>query len=90
VKSYNVILNLVNIILCWINSVNEEREISIKFNCIVLGFSDKERVDIHSTLQKAQDFIEASVFNRAKNHAVERLEQAWIHYLKEDLKSFLE
>lgn len=38
----------------------------------------------------ASDFVEASVFNNAKQHACDVLEEAWIKYLKEDLKIFLE
>ncbi|XP_069117342.1 regulator of G-protein signaling 22-like isoform X3 [Argopecten irradians] len=55
-----------------------------------IGLSETERDELHATLLKAKDFVEASVFNMAKFHAMERLERAWMRYLQEDLKAFLD
>ncbi|XP_063428007.1 uncharacterized protein LOC134711377 isoform X3 [Mytilus trossulus] len=55
-----------------------------------IGFSPSEQDEIHKQLLNATDFIEASVFNSAKQYAMSRLQQAWIRYLKEDLKGFLD
>ena len=52
--------------------------------------SEKERLNLHKTLQSARDFIEASIFDTAKVQAVAKLEKAWVRFLKEDLKAFLE
>ena len=38
----------------------------------------------------AKDFVESSVFDNCKQHAVDTLEEIWIRFLKEDLKAFLE
>ena len=54
------------------------------------GFSPLQQDDIHRQLLNATDFIEASVFNSPKQYAMNKLQQAWIRYLKEDLKGFLE
>lgn len=60
-------------------------------NCFhPLGFSPDEQDEIHRQLLNATDFIEASIFNNAKQYAMNRLQQAWIRYLKEDLKGFLD
>lgn len=58
--------------------------------CIFSGLSDNETTDLHNTLMSARDFVEATTFNSAKYYAVEHLEKAWIRFLKEDLKTFLE
>ena len=50
----------------------------------------KEMQRLQASLEKARDFMESSVFDNAKVLAVEKLEKAWIRYLKEDLKTFLE
>ncbi|XP_013386604.1 uncharacterized protein LOC106156055 isoform X2 [Lingula anatina] len=55
-----------------------------------INMDPKERDVLHQQLMGAKDFIEASVFNSAQDHAVDVLEQAWVRYLKEDLKTFLE
>ncbi|XP_033734034.1 uncharacterized protein LOC117323122 isoform X2 [Pecten maximus] len=55
-----------------------------------IGLSEAERNELHDTLLKAKDFVEASVFNIAKFHSMERLERAWMRYLQEDLKTFLD
>jgi hypothetical protein len=52
--------------------------------------SANERNAIHNALMSAKDFVDSRVFNCAKQHSCERLEEAWIRYLKEDLKIFLE
>ena len=52
--------------------------------------SEKERLNLHRILQSARDFIEASIFDTAKVQAVAKLEKAWVRFLKEDLKAFLE
>ena len=54
------------------------------------GLIPSEQDDIHRQLLNATDFIEASIFNSAKQFAMNKLQQAWIRYLKEDLKTFLE
>ncbi|KAL5009301.1 hypothetical protein ScPMuIL_014882 [Solemya velum] len=55
-----------------------------------IGLSNREQDTLHNTLLVARDFIEASVFDNAKYHAVNKLEKAWIRFLKEDLKDFLD
>ncbi|KAK7103819.1 hypothetical protein V1264_018644 [Littorina saxatilis] len=52
--------------------------------------SEKERLNLHKTLSSAHNFIEASIFDTAKMQAVTRLEKAWVRFLKEDLKAFLD
>ncbi|XP_076463584.1 LOW QUALITY PROTEIN: uncharacterized protein LOC143295827 [Babylonia areolata] len=52
--------------------------------------SEQDRLNLHKTLQSARDFIEASVFDTAKVLAVTKLEKAWVRFLKEDLKAFLD
>ncbi|XP_071509749.1 uncharacterized protein [Diadema antillarum] len=49
-----------------------------------------ERDFIHSTLLLTSDFVEAATFDRAKEHAVKLLQREWLHFLKEDLKTFLD
>ncbi|XP_041468616.1 uncharacterized protein LOC121418690 isoform X4 [Lytechinus variegatus] len=49
-----------------------------------------ERDFIHSTLLLTSDFAEAATFDRAKEHAVHMLQREWLHFLKEDLKVFLD
>lgn len=51
---------------------------------------EKEMRRLQASLEKARDFMESSVFDNAKVLAVEKLEKAWIRYLKEDLKMFLD
>ena len=55
-----------------------------------LGISPSERDAIHQVLLTSKDFISATEFNKAKEHAVELLEKTWIRYLKEDMKTFIE
>ncbi|KAK3576327.1 hypothetical protein CHS0354_039734 [Potamilus streckersoni] len=55
-----------------------------------ISVSSQERDQLHQCLMSAQDFVHSSVFNGAKLHAVQKLEMAWIRFLKEDLKSFLD
>jgi len=50
----------------------------------------KERERLQRHLEKSREMLEASIFERAKTGAVEKLEKAWIRYLKEDLKAFLD
>lgn len=54
------------------------------------GATDLEKALLHHTLLNAKDFVDANIFTSAKAHAVELLEENWITYLKEDLKTFLE
>lgn len=54
------------------------------------GATDLEKTCLHHTLLNAKDFVEANIFTSAKARAVELLEENWITYLKEDLKTFLE
>ena len=61
----------------------------------IFSFCTKEisadnRNSIHKSLMLANDFVDSSVFNSAKQHSCYKLEEAWIRYLKEDLKIFLE
>ena len=63
------------------------------FNNLLLllpGVSPEDRDVIHQNLLRNTDFVEADIFNDAKNHAVKKLEPAWIRFLKEDMKSFYE
>ncbi|XP_060552397.1 LOW QUALITY PROTEIN: uncharacterized protein LOC132713733, partial [Ruditapes philippinarum] len=55
-----------------------------------IEISANERNAIHNALMSAKDFVDSRVFNCAKQHSCERLEEAWIRYLKEDLKIFLD
>ena len=57
---------------------------------LFVDVGESERVHLHAALMSAKDFIEASIFHRSKVKVIERLEQAWIQYLKEDLKLLLE
>lgn len=49
-----------------------------------------ERNAIHKALTSSNDFVDSTVFNNAKQFSCEKLEEAWIQFLKEDLKIFLE
>ncbi|XP_022088623.1 uncharacterized protein LOC110978161 isoform X3 [Acanthaster planci] len=55
-----------------------------------IGIDPYERDNIHRRLLTTSDFVEASTFNRAKEHAVLMLQREWLMYLKEDLKEFLQ
>ncbi|XP_067682061.1 regulator of G-protein signaling 22-like isoform X1 [Haliotis asinina] len=55
-----------------------------------VGLPDSIRDRIHQSLLEARDFVEASIYDSAKYQAVDRLEKAWIRFLKEDLKTFLD
>ncbi|XP_053375384.1 uncharacterized protein LOC123527871 isoform X6 [Mercenaria mercenaria] len=55
-----------------------------------IEISVDERNTIHKALMSASDFVDSSVFNSAKQHSCDKLEEAWIRYLKEDLKIFLD
>ena len=65
------------------NAITHELELFV-------DVGESERVHLHAALMSAKDFIEASIFHRSKVKVIERLEQAWIQYLKEDLKLLLE
>ena len=54
------------------------------------GLPPNERDTIHTSLLLTSDFVAASTFHKAKNHAVTMLQMEWLHYLKEDLAVFLE
>ena len=56
----------------------------------ISGAPEMEREIIHKMLLSNRDFVEASVFSAARNRVVDALEKAWIRYLKEDLKAFIE
>ena len=45
---------------------------------------------IHQVLLRNRDFVEADVFESAKERSVDTLEKAWIRFLKEDLKAYIE
>ncbi|XP_052766652.1 uncharacterized protein LOC128207645 isoform X4 [Mya arenaria] len=55
---------------------------------ILMSVSDRNT--IHNALMAANDHVDSVVFHTAKQHAVEHLEEAWIRFLKEDLKIFLD
>ncbi|KAL4237950.1 hypothetical protein ACF0H5_002660 [Mactra antiquata] len=55
-----------------------------------IDVSSTERNTVHNALMSASDFVESSVFNNTKQHACDVLQEAWIRYLKEDLKIFLD
>ena len=60
-------------------------------NIIIFSdLSEQERNRIHQTLLSTSDFVEATVFDRAKQHACDRLQEVWLRFLKEDLKAYLE
>ncbi|KAK6183535.1 hypothetical protein SNE40_011001 [Patella caerulea] len=52
--------------------------------------SEKERNNLHQLLSGSRDFVEASVFDTIKDRSIVRLEKAWIRFLKDDLKIFLD
>ena len=54
------------------------------------GTPESERNSIHQHLLSSRDFVEASVFAAARDRVIDKLEKAWIRYLKEDLKTFIE
>ncbi|XP_071809911.1 uncharacterized protein [Asterias amurensis] len=54
-----------------------------------IGVDPNERDNIHRRLLTTSDFVEASTFSRAKEHAVLMLQREWLVYLKEDLAVFL-
>ncbi len=56
----------------------------------VTGLPAQERDMIHASLLLTSDFVEATTFQKARNHAVSLLQMEWLHYLKEDLAVFLE
>ncbi|KAH9492920.1 hypothetical protein Btru_032617 [Bulinus truncatus] len=51
---------------------------------------EKEIVHLNQSLERAREYMEISLFDNAKILAAEKLEKAWIRYLKEDLKKFLD
>ncbi|XP_072031975.1 uncharacterized protein [Amphiura filiformis] len=55
-----------------------------------IGLPSNQRDFIHTSLLLTSDFVEASTFQQAKDHAVHVLQMEWLHYLKEDLAVFLE
>ncbi|CAG5126804.1 unnamed protein product, partial [Candidula unifasciata] len=50
----------------------------------------EDRNQLLASLETTRDYINSSIFEPAKIYAMENLESAWIRYLKEDLKSFLD
>ncbi len=62
----------------------------VYFDPTFAGLPDVIRDRLHQSLLEAPDFVEASIYDSAKYQAVDRLEKAWIRFLKEDLKAFLE
>jgi hypothetical protein len=57
---------------------------------VITGVSHEQQDSIHQTLLTSRDFVEASIFNTVQQDVVDQLEKAWIRFLKEDLKAFLE
>ncbi|XP_052275180.1 uncharacterized protein LOC127874696 isoform X4 [Dreissena polymorpha] len=55
-----------------------------------IDVSPSDRNKIHKCLTSANDFVDSVVFDPAKQHACDRLEDGWVQYLKEDLKIFLD
>ncbi|CAH1792455.1 unnamed protein product [Owenia fusiformis] len=55
-----------------------------------IGLMPAERDKMYAVLLNTRDFVEAKLFQGAKNHATILLEKAWIRYLKEDLKTYIE
>ncbi|XP_059138673.1 regulator of G-protein signaling 22-like isoform X2 [Physella acuta] len=51
---------------------------------------ENETKHLQHCLERAREFMEASIFDHAKILAVEKLEKAWVRFLKEDLKAFLD
>jgi hypothetical protein len=54
------------------------------------GVKNKDQDKVHQMLLSAKDYVSADLFDDAKNHATEILEPAWICYLKDDVKKYLE
>ncbi|ELU03775.1 hypothetical protein CAPTEDRAFT_221083 [Capitella teleta] len=55
-----------------------------------LGATDEERDKMHTKLLTSFDFVEAEVFSEAKEKMLDIMEKAWIRFLKEDVKIFIE
>ncbi|XP_064623273.1 uncharacterized protein LOC135485317 isoform X13 [Lineus longissimus] len=55
-----------------------------------IGIKKEDRDKVHQTLLTAKDYVSGDLFDDAKNHATEILEPAWIGYLKEDVRKYLE
>ncbi|XP_071834879.1 regulator of G-protein signaling 22-like isoform X3 [Apostichopus japonicus] len=54
-----------------------------------IGVPPGERDYIHGVLLMTSDFVEASTFERAQNQSMKLLQREWLHFLKDDLKTFL-
>ncbi|XP_055879604.1 uncharacterized protein LOC106067347 isoform X3 [Biomphalaria glabrata] len=50
----------------------------------------KEIEYLHHCLERAREYMEASLFDHTKILAAEKLEKVWVRFLKEDLKTFLD
>lgn len=84
-----VLLNLIFFFFFWLEG--EIFDSCMKFpSHSFKGATDLEKARLHHMLLNAKDFVEANIFTSAKARAVELLEENWITYLKEDLKTFLE
>lgn len=55
-----------------------------------VGATDEERDKMHTKLLTSFDFVEAEVFSEAKEKMLDIMEKAWIRFLKEDVKIFIE
>ncbi|XP_077998144.1 uncharacterized protein LOC144451207 isoform X2 [Glandiceps talaboti] len=63
----------------------------ISLGCVWdIGLSPYDRDNIHHKLLTTKDFVEAVVFDGAKDHTVKMLQREWLRYLKYDLRTFLE
>jgi hypothetical protein len=56
----------------------------------LLGATNEEREKMHNKLLQSSDFVAAEVFAEAKEKLLDEMEKAWIRYLKEDVKIFIE
>ncbi|XP_070578484.1 regulator of G-protein signaling 22-like isoform X20 [Ptychodera flava] len=55
-----------------------------------IGISPYERDTIHHKLLTTRDYVEASLYDNARDHSVKMLQREWLKYLKNDLRTFLE
>lgn len=63
------------------------QEVPFSFN--PSGIPPGERDFIHGVLLMTSDFVEASTFERAQHQSMRLLQREWLHFLKDDLKTFL-
>ncbi len=56
----------------------------------MVGTNPSVRDKMHQVLLTTTDFVEVLLFDSVKEDSVNLLEKAWIRFLKEDLKAYIE